>query len=123
MKRLCGLAVDPWVVAAALYRHGMLPQPRLSALCHTHKVAISRAIDVLVEQKQWVQRVPHGSDGRIHNLVLTEKGLAEVAVVAEALAALRHRSLDGIAEGEMAQMHDLLQRVEDGVQRAAPAPH
>jgi len=117
VKRLCGLAIEPWSVAAALHRHGMLPQSRLSALCHTHKVAISRAVDVLVQQKQWVVRLPSGSDGRIRHLILTEKGLAEAAIVAAALADLRDLCLAEISEGDVAQMHALLLRVKEGVRR------
>ncbi len=117
VKRLCGMAIEPWSVAAALYRHGMLPQSRLSALCHIHKVAISRAVDGLVRQKQWVVRLPDGADGRLRHLILTEKGHAEVAVVVAALADLRDLCLAGISAGDIAQMQALLLRVEEGVRR------
>ena len=117
VRRLCGLTIEPWSVAATLYRHGMLPQSRLSVLCHAHKVAISRAVDTLVQQKQWVVRLPAAADGRLRHLILTEKGVAEVAVVAAAVADLRERCLAGISEGEVAQMHALLHRVEACVRR------
>ena len=117
VKRLCGLAPEPWSVAAELYRRGMLPQSRMSALCHTHKVMISRAVDVLVRQKQWVARLPDGADGRLRHLILTGKGHAEVAVVAAALADLRDLCLAGISAGDVAQMHALLHRVEARVRR------
>lgn len=119
VRQMCGLPPEPWRVAAALYRHGMLPQSRLAALCHTHKVAVSRAVESLVGEKRWVMRVAYGSDGRLRHLVLTDKGRAEVEIVVEALAELRHLSLAGIGEVELAQMHDLLRRIEDGVRRVA----
>ena len=121
VKRLCGLTLEPWNVAAALYRYGMLPQSRLGALCHTHKVMISRAVDTLVQHKQWVARLPSGVDGRIRHLILTENGRAEVAAVTEALADLRSRCLVEISEGDVAHMQALLLRVEAGVRQAAQA--
>ena len=122
VRRMCGLAVEPWRVAAALYRHGMLPQSRLSALCHTHKVMISRAVDTLVRQKQWVLRLPAGTDARVRHLILSEKGRAEVAVVAEALAELRDQCLAGIGPGEVAHMQALLRRLEAEVRHVTPPP-
>ncbi len=118
VEGLCGLTVVPWRVAAALHRHGMLPQSRLATLCHTHKVAISRAVEQLVEDQQWVMRLARGTDGRLRHLVLTERGRADVAGVAEALADLRHLCLADISDSEIAQMHDLARRVEEGVRRA-----
>ena len=117
VKRLSGLTMEPWSVAAALYRHGMLPQSRLSALCHTHKVAVSRAVDLLARQKQWVVRLPDGADGRLRHLILTETGHAEVAVVAAALADLRERCLAELSDADVVQMHALLLRVEAGARR------
>jgi DNA-binding MarR family transcriptional regulator len=120
VRRMCGLAAEPWSVAAALYRHGMLPQSRLVSLCHTHKVMISRAVDTLVRQKQWVARLPAGKDARVRHLILTEKGRAEVAVVARALADLRDQCLAQIGEGEVAHLQALQLRIEAGVRHAAP---
>ena len=117
VRRLCGLGMEPWSVAAALYRHGMLPQSRLAALCHTHKVGISRSVELLVRDKRWLMRLAPGPDARVRHLVLTEKGLAEVAVVAEALSGLRHLCLSGMETQDMAQMHALLRRMEDSMQR------
>ncbi len=119
VRQMYGLPPEPWRITAALYRHGMLPQSCLAALCHTHKVAVSRAVESLVVEKRWVMRVAYGSDGRLRHLVLTDKGRAEAEVVVEALAELRHLSLAGISDIEMTQMADLLRRVEDGVRRVA----
>ena len=123
VRRLCGLTSEPWSVAAMLYRHGVLPQSRLTSLCRLHKVAVSRSVDVLVHKKQWVTRLACPWDGRVWELALTEKGVAEAAIVVETLADIRRICTHGIGEAEMGGMRDLLQRMEDAVERVNLAEH
>ncbi len=79
-----GLTIPQWRLVAVLGEHGPLTQQAIAARTVMDKVTVSRATQGLVKRR-FVQRAPHGADGRSHHLALSSAGRRlydEVAPVA-----------------------------------------
>lgn len=115
-----GLTIPQWRLLAVL-AEGPLSQHALVARSAIDKVTVSRAAQGLVT-RHLVARTASLSDGRSHDLSLTETGRRLYAEIAPLALAYEAALLAGLAPGEVAQLKRLLSRLEGAAARLSGEP-
>ena len=68
-----GATAEQFVVLALLAEEDGITQRELCARASSDPNTI-RAILVLLQQRNWIERMPHPTDGRAHSVILTRQG-------------------------------------------------
>jgi DNA-binding MarR family transcriptional regulator len=114
------LSIPQWRLLATL-AEGPLSQHALVARSAMDKVTVSRAAQGLVG-RHLVSRTASLSDGRSHDLSLTETGRRLYAEIAPLALAYEAALLAGLAPAEVAQLKRLLSRLEGAAARLSGEP-
>ena len=106
-----GLSIWQWRVVAVLGGAERLTAQDLAARTAMDKVTVSRAVNALID-RGLVIKSKHERDGRSALLALTDEGRSVYDEVAP--IALKHEAdlLEGFSESEIAQLTDILLRLE-----------
>jgi len=110
-----GLSIPQWRLMALL-AEGPLSQQAVVARSAMDKVTVSRAAQGLVT-RHLIARSASTSDGRSHNLTLTETGRRLHGEIAPLALAYEAALLTGLAPAEVAQLKRLLNRLEAAAAR------
>lgn len=106
-----GLKVAEWRLIAVLAETEGLTQQGICARTVMDKVAVSRAVQGLMERRL-ATRTPNPRDARSHLVSLTAEGMALHAEVAPIALATERKLIDGLSAAEVAELERLLVWVE-----------
>ena len=104
--------LTPNEVRALLFvdRHPMRTQTDLVEHSGADKAQIARMLNAL-EDRGWLERVPHAQDRRSRCLALSPAGQALCEVMRERRRSVSQQMLDGFAPEEQQQLQSLLTRL------------
>ena len=105
-----GLHMGHVLILASLSTSNDLTQTQLTQLAGTEKSSLVLFLDAL-EKDGWVERRPHPTDRRAHQVHLTDDGRARFAVIGARLYALQERNLEVFSAEERAQFTQMLLRL------------
>ena len=105
-----GLKIPEWRVMAVLGDAGAQTQRMLVGATRMDKVAVNRACKVL-EERGLVGRSPNSADGRSHHIELTAAGRAVHAEIMPLALDMEKRIFASLSAAEVAQLKDLLARI------------
>jgi DNA-binding MarR family transcriptional regulator len=105
-----GLKIPEWRVMAVLGDAGAQTQRMLVGATRMDKVAVNRACKVL-EERSLVGRSPNSADGRSHHIELTAAGRAVHAEIMPLALDMEKRIFASLSAAEVAQLKDLLARI------------
>lgn len=111
-----GLKIPEWRLMAVLGQGAALSQRELVAATLMDKVTVSRATAGLVD-RQLLMRLPSTSDGRSHQLQLSDAGHALYREIVPAALAIEAALLAVFDEAERASLADMLARLRAAAQR------
>ncbi|QRN93810.1 winged helix-turn-helix transcriptional regulator [Archangium violaceum] len=111
-----GLKVNEWRVITVLAENDELTQQEIVGRTKMDKVTVSRAAQVL-ERRRLLRRVTNTDDGRSLRLSLTAEGQKLYARVVPAVLELEAEVLKGLGEQEIAELKDVLRRLEAAAER------
>ena len=111
-----GLKMHEWRVITVLAQDGELTQQEIVGRTKMDKVTVSRAAQVL-ERRKLLRRLTNADDGRSLRLSLTAEGQRLYARVAPAALELEAEVLQGLSEREIAELQDVLRRLETAAER------
>ncbi|MDJ0920187.1 MAG: MarR family transcriptional regulator [Henriciella sp.] len=94
----------------AIGERGAISSQALAAALGRDKSQISRVVSLLI-QKQLVEKRAHAEDGRVSDLVLTERGELQVAGFNGALKEATRQTLSALSRDEMEQFSAMLSKV------------
>jgi DNA-binding MarR family transcriptional regulator len=117
-KRLArwGLSVPKYGVIIQLYDHESLPLTEISKLIFCGNSNLTALIDRM-ERDGLVQRVNHGTDRRIKEIRLTEKGRELAPKVIGEYRPFLHQMMSCFSPDEQKTLSDLLARLNDRLER------
>ena len=117
-KRLAqwGLSVPKYGVIIQLYDHESLPLTEISKLIFCGNSNLTALIDRM-ERDGLVQRVNHGTDRRIKEIRLTEKGRELAPKVIGEYRPFLHQMMSCFSPDEQKTLSDLLARLKDRLER------
>ncbi|TQV70153.1 MarR family transcriptional regulator [Exilibacterium tricleocarpae] len=104
------VTMPAWRVMAILGRYPGLVAAELAERTAMDKVAISRAVALLLE-KGYITRDEHGSDRRRWILNLSAAGEAIYRRIVPLAKAYERDLIGGLSEAEVALLHDILDRM------------
>lgn len=107
-----GLKINEWRVMAVLGDIGQATQSALVDFTQMDKVTVNRACKILAE-RQLIERKPHGSDRRSHQLQLTKAGHDLHADIMPLAIDIEKRLLSTISGSDAAKLTQLLQLLRD----------
>ena len=113
-----GLTIPQWRVICVLAEDGPSTPQAIVARTATDKVVVSRAAQALTTRRL-VRRIPSAEDRRSHHLELTEAGLALYQEVAPLALAYEQSVLAGLTGKEVADLKQLLIRIETAAAKMA----
>jgi DNA-binding MarR family transcriptional regulator len=111
-----GLKVHEWRVITVLAENGELTQQEIVGRTKMDKVTVSRAAQVL-ERRRLLRRVTNTEDGRSLRLSLTAEGQKLYDRVVPTVLELEAEVLKGLGEREIAELKDVLRRLEAAAER------
>lgn len=115
-----GATTQQWAVLGALARplvraRGMSVKDLIEFLMLSRQ-NLTAVLDRL-EARGWVQRIKDPQDGRSRLIHLTDEGNRVWAAMQEGIAAFYDKALEPLGEEERIQLHLLLNRLRDGLDR------
>jgi len=119
--RLFDLSISQWRVVAVLGEQASLTQLAIVQRTVMDKMAVSRAVRVLVE-RGLIDRMPHEGDRRSSMLVLTDAGRALYESVAPAALAMETALLEGFSAEEVRVLDASLRKLEAAAARLSRRP-
>jgi DNA-binding MarR family transcriptional regulator len=110
-----GVTADQFVVLAVLAEGDALTQSDLASrtLCDPNTL---RAMLVLLERRQLIERYPHPSDARARSVSLTKRGQSVFQQLWRKSEALRERLLAAFTPDEAMSLVALLQRLKSSME-------
>ncbi len=111
-----GLKVHEWRVIAVLAEKDELTQQEIVGRTKMDKVTVSRAAQVL-ERRRLLRRVTNTEDGRSLRLSLTAEGQKLYDRVVPTVLELEAEVLKGLGAREIAELEDVLRRLEAAAER------
>ncbi|HYO72221.1 MAG TPA: MarR family winged helix-turn-helix transcriptional regulator [Archangium sp.] len=111
-----GLKMHEWRVITVLAQDGELTQQEIVGRTKMDKVTVSRAAQVL-ERRRLLRRVTNTEDGRSLRLSLTTEGQKLYGRVVPTVLKLEAEVLQGLGEREIAELKDVLRRLETAAER------
>ncbi len=111
-----GLKVHEWRVITVLAENDELTQQEIVGRTKMDKVTVSRAAQVL-ERRRLLRRVTNTEDGRSLRLSLTAEGQKLYDRVVPTVLELEAEVLQGLGEREIAELKDVLRRLEAAAER------
>jgi DNA-binding MarR family transcriptional regulator len=109
-----GVTADQFVLLATLARGHALTQRELAARMPSDPSTV-RAMLVLLEERGFVSRNTHPTDGRARTVALTELGLRKFRQVFKAGQAIRDRMVSSLTAEETESLVKLLRRVSESL--------
>lgn len=109
-----GVTADQFVLLATLARGHALTQRELAARMPSDPSTV-RAMLVLLEERGFVARNTHPTDGRARTVALTESGLRKFRQVWKAGQAIRDQMVSSLSVEETRTLVDLLRRVSQSL--------
>lgn len=107
-----GLKINEWRIMAVLGDVGQAPQSDLVDFTLMDKVTVNRACKILAE-RQLIERKPHGSDRRSHQLQLTKAGHDLHADIMPLAMDIEERLLTAISADDAAMLTHLLKLLRE----------
>jgi MarR family transcriptional regulator, transcriptional regulator for hemolysin len=108
-----GGSVPTWLILTSLVGETWPAQHRLARALHIEGPTLTRHLDGL-EEAGLVVRRREADDRRAVRVELTDAGRARHAGLLQAVIAFDKRLRSGLSDGEIAQLRDLLKRLESG---------
>ena len=105
-----GLNVSEFACCMALLEQEGVTQTELGRITGTPEYTTSRTIEKLV-QSGFVERLPHPTSRRAHQIYLTKKGKELAVQLPGLIKANNDRILEGLDKTQRAQLEDLLGKV------------
>lgn len=102
-----GLNISEFACCMALLEQEGVTQAELGRVTGTPEYTTSRTIEKLV-QSGLVERLPHPTSRRAHQIYLTKKGKELAVQLPGIIKANNNRVLEGLEKAERAQLEDLL---------------
>ena len=109
-----GVTADQFVLLATLARGRALTQRELAARMPSDPSTV-RAMLVLLEQRGFVARNTHPTDGRARTVALTATGLRKYRQIWKAGQAIRDRMASSLSDAETESLVALLRRVSESL--------
>ncbi len=109
-----GVTADQFVLLATLARGRALTQRELAARMPSDPSTV-RAMLVLLEERGFVSRNTHPTDGRARTVALTESGLRKFRQVFKAGQAIRDQMVSSLTTEETKSLVKLLRRVSESL--------
>ena len=109
-----GVTADQFVLLATLARGHALTQRELAARMPSDPSTV-RAMLVLLEERGFVSRSTHPTDGRARTVALTESGLRKFRQVFKAGRAIRSQMVSSLTTEETKSLVKLLRRVSESL--------
>ncbi len=109
-----GVTADQFVLLATLARGHALTQRELAARMPSDPSTV-RAMLVLLEERGFVSRNTHPTDGRARTVALTESGLRKFRQVFKAGRAIRDQMVSSLTTAETKLLVKLLRRVSESL--------
>ena len=113
-----GVTADQFVLLATLARGHALTQRELAARMPSDPSTV-RAMLVLLEERGFVSRNTHPTDGRARTVALTESGRRKFRQVFKAGQAIRNQMVNSLSAAEARSLVILLRRVSKSLADAA----
>ena len=120
MRQSTGLSHFEYVVLSAMSEAGdrTLPMSKLAAVTNASSSRLSHVVDKL-EQRGWVRRSGHPTNGRVTHATLTDDGMVIVVETApKHLEAVRALVIDALKPSQLGQLsaiaNQILERVAPG---------
>lgn len=109
-----GVTADQFVLLATLARGHALTQRELAARMPSDPSTV-RAMLVLLEERGFVSRNTHPTDGRARTVALTESGLRKFRQVFKAGQTIRSQMVSSLTTAETKSLVKLLRRVSESL--------
>ena len=109
-----GVTADQFVLLATLARGHALTQRELAARMPSDPSTV-RAMLVLLEERGFVSRNTHPTDGRARTVALTDSGLRKFRQVFKAGQAIRDQMVSSLTTEETKSLVKLLRRVSESL--------
>jgi DNA-binding MarR family transcriptional regulator len=113
-----GITADQFVLLATLARGDALTQRELAARMPSDPSTV-RAMLVLLEERGYVSRNTHPTDGRARTVALTAAGLRKYRQVWKAGQGIRDQMVSSLSAAEMESLVRLLRRVSESFAEAS----
>lgn len=113
-----GVTADQFVLLATLERGHALTQRELAARMPSDPSTV-RAMLVLLEERGFVSRDTHPTDGRARTVALTASGLRKYRQVFKAGQSIRDQMVSSLSVAETKTLVNLLRRVSESLAGAA----
>lgn len=110
LKEGYDITIDQWLVLKTLQENDQLPQNQIAELVFKDYASITRIIELLV-QKEYIRRKINATDRRKFELEITEKGNKMIEDIYPIVMENRKQALSGLAEGEVKQLKELLEKL------------
>lgn len=115
LKKL-GLSVPKYGVILQLYDHETLPLTELSKLIFCGNSNLTALVDRM-ERDGLVERVNHGTDRRIKEIYLTEKGRELAPKVISEYRPFLHKMMSCLVHDEQRVLKDLLNKLKEKLEQ------
>ena len=120
--RLCegrfGITRREWRLLACAVEGGIMTSAELAAAAKLDLARTSRTLGALCE-KGWLRRLPDSADRRVVRIVATEHGLNRYRALLPEVLHLNDLLVQDLDAAEVAQLRDLLARIEQRGRRMA----
>lgn len=105
-----GISIPEWRVIAVLGAFAPLSSNEICERTEMDKAKVSRAVAALLKARR-IERAPHPTDQRLIQLTLSAKGRKIYEAIVPRALALEADLTRGMSRAEIAQIHDLLDRL------------
>lgn len=109
-----GLSTATFLLVRVIHHSPGITQNELGEVAQIDKATVAKSVAKL-ESLGYLSRVPDDQDGRIRRLYVTDAGQRVMPAVQSALRHVTEICTTNLTESEIAQLFDLLDRVEDAV--------
>lgn len=104
------LTPEQWVILDSLSKNPGMLQKDLADSSFKDAPTISRILDIL-SKKQLIERKPHSTDKRAHQIILTQQGQSLYNTVKPEVDGLRAIGWDSLSEKDYDQFVNIIDRI------------
>ena len=108
------VTIDQWLVMKKINDSDRISQAELGEALFKDRASITRILDLLLKKK--LVRKEVGADQRAYELALTEAGKKFVEKALSEVKAMRKKGIEGMAEKEVEQLKQALQKIINNMQ-------
>jgi len=110
------VTVDQWLILKNLEENEVLSQTELANLVFKDHPTLTRIIDILCK-KGYIERVPHPSDRRSFQLLLTQDGKQKVKSLKPKVALIREKAWDNLGQKDSEEFKRILNTIYSNLEQ------